>query len=143
MKLSFGISPLSLLTLYQFMPLIELEKCAMIVLHSQYFVNLYAFMSFNVCFVMQVLKNFKKPILDELSQNRANIEYQIRSRDQELNLGKILNKIHGRYQFLKILVSFKGFGLFLEERSKEEVLGTLRKILDFSILEAKNQQAPL
>ena len=49
--------------------------------------------------------------------------------------GRILKKIHGKCQFLNILVSFNGFRPFLKKWSKKEELWTLRRISDFGKLD--------
>ena len=41
-------------------------------------------MSLNVCFMILGEKEFKKPILDELGQNRTNIENWRRNLDQRV-----------------------------------------------------------
>ena len=74
------------------------------------------------CFPFREQKEFKKPNLEYLVQNWANVENWRKHHDQGLNLRRVLKKIHGSCQFLKILVKFNGFGLFLKKRNKNEEL---------------------
>ena len=74
------------------------------------------------CFPFQEQKEFKKPKLEYPGQNQANVENWRRHQDQGLSLGRILKKIHGKCQFLKILVSFNGFGPFWKKENKKEEL---------------------
>ena len=53
------------------------------------------------------------------------------TRIKGFNLWIILKKIHGWCQFLKILVSFNGFGSFLKKGSKKKEFGHLEEFSDF------------
>ena len=48
-----------------------------------------------------------------------------------VDLGRILKKIYGRCKFLKILMSFNDFGLFLKKESKKKEFGQLGEFSDF------------
>ena len=73
-------------------------------------------------------KEFKKPILDELGQNGTNIENWRRNMDQRVEA--LMMKISSNSWFLKILVSFNGFGLYLKKgrRKSFEHLGEFSEI---------------
>ena len=61
------------------------------IFNPSYLVFCYSFMllrSLNVCFMILGEKEFKKPILDELGQNRTNIENWRRNLDQRVESWK-------------------------------------------------------
>ena len=77
-------------------------------------------MSLNVCFMISGEKEFKKLILDEFSQNRVNIENWRRNWDQRIESWKNLEENPCMISILEDLDEFKGFGLLLKRKKKEE-----------------------
>ena len=70
-------------------------------------------------------KRFKKPILDELGQNRANIKNLRRNQDRSVESLKNLEKNPWMISILEDLGEFQWFWVVLEERKQEgRVLNT-------------------
>ena len=65
-------------------------------------------------------KEFKKPILDELCQNRVNIENWRRNLDQRVESWKNLQENSWMMSILEDLGEFQWFWAVLEERKKKE-----------------------
>ena len=65
-------------------------------------------------------KDLKKPILDELGQNWANIKNWRRNRDQRVESWKNLEKNPWMISILEDLSEFQWFWAVLEERKKKE-----------------------
>ena len=74
----------------------------------------------NVCFMILGEKEFKKSILDELGQNRTNIENQKRNLDQRVESWKNLEENPWMMSILEYLGEFQWFWAVLEERKKKE-----------------------
>ena len=75
--------------------------------------------SLNVCFMILGEKEFKKPILDELGQNRTNIENWRRNLDQSVESWKNLEENPWKMSILEYLGEFQWFLAVLEERKQE------------------------
>ena len=73
-----------------------------------------------LCFMILVEKEFKKSILDELGQNRTNIENWRRNLDQRVESWKNLEENPWRMLILEDLGEFQWFWAVLEERKKKE-----------------------
>ena len=112
------------------------------IFNPSYLIFYYSFMflmSLNMFFMILGEKDFEKPILNELGQNRDFIANWMRNWDRGLNLGEELKKIPWRSQFLKILMSFKGFKMFFwRNEAKRSVLEHLGK---FWIFENSSQNS--
>ena len=65
----------------------------------------------------------KKNSRNQISNILAETEQILKIGEDTKTKGRILKKIHGRCQFLNILVSFNGFGLFLKKESKKQWIG--------------------
>ena len=82
-----------------------------------------------MCFMILGEKEFKKSILDELDQNRTNIENW--RRNQRVESWKNLEENPWMISILKILESFNDFGPYLKKgrrRKSFEHLGEFSKI---------------
>ena len=73
-----------------------------------------------MCFMILGEKEFKKPILDELSQNWTNIENQRRNLDQRVESWKNLEENPWMMSIFEDLGEFQLFWAVLEERKKKE-----------------------
>ena len=73
-----------------------------------------------MCFMILGEKEFKKPILDELDQNRINIENWRRNLDQRVESWKNLEENPWMMSILEDLGEFQWFWAVLEERKKEK-----------------------
>ena len=73
-----------------------------------------------LCFMILGAKDFKKPILDELGQNRTNIENWRRNLDQSVESWKNLEENPWIMSILEDLGNFQWFWVVLEERKKKE-----------------------
>ena len=67
-----------------------------------------------MCFMILCEKDFKKPILDELGQNRANIENLRRNQDQRVESWKNLEENPWMMSILEDLCEFQRFWAVLE-----------------------------
>ena len=73
-----------------------------------------------MCFMILGEKEFKKPILDELGQNRTNIENWRRNLDQRVESWKNLEENPWMISILEDLGKFQLFWTVLEKRKKKE-----------------------
>ena len=73
-----------------------------------------------MCFMILGEKVFKKPILDELGQNRINIENWRRNLDQRVESWKNLEENPWMMSIIEDLGEFQWFWAVLEERKKKE-----------------------
>ena len=73
-----------------------------------------------LCFVVLGEKEFKKLILDELGQNRTNIENWRRNLDQKVESWKNLEENPWMMSILEDLGEFQWFWAVHEERKKKE-----------------------
>ena len=73
-----------------------------------------------MCFMILGEKEFKKPILDELGQNRINIENWRRNLDQRVESWKNLEENPWMMLILEDIGEFQWFLDVLEERKKKE-----------------------
>ena len=74
-----------------------------------------------MCFMILGEKEFKKPILDELGQNRKNIENWRRNLDQRVESWKNLEVNPWMMSILEDIGEFQWFWVVVEERKKKEV----------------------
>ena len=73
-----------------------------------------------MCFTILGEKEFKKPILEELGQNRINIENWRRNLDQRVESWKNLEENPWIMLILEDFGEFQWFCAVLEERKKKE-----------------------
>ena len=73
-----------------------------------------------MCFMILGEKEFKKLILDELGQNRINIENWRRNLDERVESWKNLEENPWMMSIFEDLGEFQWFWTVLEERKKEE-----------------------
>ena len=73
-----------------------------------------------MCFMILGEKEFKKPLLEGLGQNRINIENWRRNLDQRVESWKNLEENPWMMLILEDLGEFQWFWAILEERKKKE-----------------------
>ena len=77
----------------------------------------------------------KKNSRNQISNILAETEQILKIGEDTKTKGRILKKIHGRCQFLNILVSFNGFGPFLKKKARRKSFGNLEESPNFGRLD--------
>ena len=88
-----------------------------------------------MCFMILGEKEFKKPILDELGQNRINIENWRKNLDQRVESWKNLEENPWMMLILEDLGEFNGFGPFLKKGRRRKSFEYLGEFSDFGRLD--------